>query len=180
MSDGIAKGHEQHNEHSNQKTEMSRRQFLTYTLGATGGFLVAGVTIPMIRFAVDPLLEKKSGTDFVKVIEVSKLTSTPVEIKFQVNQVDGWVESNPELIAWLRKDESGNVLALSPVCKHLGCTVNFVQADNQYECPCHGAHYTNEGKNLKVAPLPLDEYTVKIENGSVYLGAIKPNHLTKA
>ncbi len=178
MSDGIAKGHDQHTEQSNHKKEMSRRQFLTYTLGATGGFLAAGITIPMIRFAVDPLLEKGEATDFVKVTEVSKLTTTPIEIRFQVNQVDGWVESNPELIAWLRKDEAGNVTALSPVCKHLGCTVNFVSTDNKYECPCHGAQYTNEGKNLKVAPLPLDEYSVKVDNGSVYLGQIIPNHLT--
>lgn len=178
MSDGIAKTNEQHGEGTNQRREMSRRQFLTYTLGATGGFLAAGITIPMIRFAVDPLLSKKEASEFVKVAELDKIGNEPVEVRFEVQQVDGWVESNPELIAWILKNDTGEVIALSPVCKHLGCTVNWEKAKNEFFCPCHAAEYTKEGKNLKVAPLPLDEYAVKVENGSIYLGQIQPNRLT--
>lgn len=178
--------HDAKHEHSSEKPtrrEMSRRQFLSYTLGGAGAFMAAGVTIPMIRFAVDPILQPSGEGTFVKVVEESKITSEPKSFKFQVHQVDGWYESDTELEAWIMKDDKGEIYALSPVCKHLGCTVNWnadARYQNQFFCPCHEAHYTKEGKNLAVAPAPLDEYNIKLENGFVYLGKVQPNqHVTK-
>ncbi|XEC92727.1 ubiquinol-cytochrome c reductase iron-sulfur subunit [Paenibacillus tarimensis] len=159
-----------------KRKEMSRRQFLSYTLGGAGAFMAGGTILPMIRFAVDPILTKKTEGTYVKVVEENKITNAPQEFKFQIHQVDGWYESDPELAAWISRDQQGNIFALSPVCKHLGCTINWnTQNDNQYFCPCHEAKYSPDGKNLKVAPNPLDEYDVKLENGFVYLGPIKPN-----
>ncbi len=160
------------------KKEMSRRQFLTYTLGGTGAFMAAIPLIPMIRFSVDPLLQSKGEGDWVKVVEVSKITEEPQEFNFSKLQVDGWYSSEPKFTAWISKDKNGEIFALSPVCKHLGCTVNWntnTSFPNEYFCPCHGAHYTKEGKNLAVADGPLDEYDVRIENDFVYLSNIKPN-----
>ncbi|MBD2845142.1 ubiquinol-cytochrome c reductase iron-sulfur subunit [Paenibacillus sp. IB182496] len=159
-----------------KRKEMSRRQFLAYTLGGASAFMAMGPVLPMIRFAVDPLLTKESQTSFVKVVEESQVTAEPQEFDFQIHQVDGWYESDPKLTAWISRDEQGNVFALSPVCKHLGCTINWnTQNDNEYHCPCHDAKYTKEGKNLAVAPNPLDEYEVEIRDGFVYLGPVVPN-----
>lgn len=174
---------QQHAEASLARREMSRRQFLSYTLGGTGGFLAAGLTIPMIRFAVDSMLQPKKQAEWVKVVEAEKISADPKSFKFQVHQVDGWYESDPELEAWIAKDEQGNIFALNPTCKHLGCTVNWnsnPQFKDEYFCPCHGAHYTKDGKNLAVAPAPLDEYEVKVENGFVYIGQLGPNKRVKA
>jgi menaquinol-cytochrome c reductase iron-sulfur subunit len=165
-----------------KKSEMSRRQFLTYTLGGTGGFLAAGMLVPMVRFAVDPVLQPKVSSDWIKVVEASKITDIPKVFKFQIHQVDGWYESDPELEAWISKEPDGTIFALNPTCKHLGCTVQWAgdpAHKDQYACPCHGAHYTKEGKQLVVAPLPLDEYTVKVENGFVYVGQLHPNEIAK-
>jgi menaquinol-cytochrome c reductase iron-sulfur subunit len=164
------------------RREMSRRQFLSYTLGGTGAFMAAGVTIPMIRFAVDPILRPAGEGTYVKVAEESMITNEPKSFKFTVHQIDGWYESDTQMEAWIMRDENGDIYALSPVCKHLGCTVNWnsdPRFPNEFFCPCHEAHYTKAGKNLAVAPLPLDEYEVKIENGSVYLGKVQPNQRVK-
>jgi len=170
--------HQHSSEQSIKRREMSRRQFLSYTLGGTGAFMAAGITIPMIRFAVDPMLQASGEGSFVKVVEESQITTEPKSFKFQVHQVDGWFESDVELEAWIMRDDQGKIYALSPICKHLGCTVNWnadARYPNQFFCPCHEAHYTKEGKNLAVAPSPLDEYITKIENGFVYLGKVQPN-----
>ncbi|MCR8842942.1 ubiquinol-cytochrome c reductase iron-sulfur subunit [Paenibacillus sp. SC116] len=163
------------------RKEMSRRQFLSYTLGGAGAFMMGGAALPMVRFAVDPLLQEKAVTDYIKVVEESKLTAEPQEFSFKRLQVDGWYEDEAKLKAWITKDESG-ILALSPVCKHLGCTVgwnNSAAHKDQYFCPCHGAFYTKDGKQMAIARAPLDEYEVKVDNGIVYLGAIKPNTRVK-
>src|SRR6267154_547882 len=39
-------------------------------------------------------------------------------------------------------------VALSSVCTHQGCTLNFVSASKQFSCPCHGGLYDISGKVL--------------------------------
>lgn len=170
----------QHDGHLPQREpkEVSRRQFLTYTLGGASSFMFVGPTLPMIRFAVDPLLQKKEEGAYIKVTAVRNITNEPQEFHFEMKQVDGWYESMQTRTAWISKDRQGNIFALSPICKHLGCTVNWNSNSNyknEYFCPCHAAHYTKEGKQLAVARAPLDEYKVKIEKGFVYLGDIIAN-----
>ncbi|UHA72982.1 QcrA and Rieske domain-containing protein [Paenibacillus sp. 481] len=167
----------EHKPHKARK-EMSRRQFLAYTLGGTTAFMAAGAALPMIRFAVDPLLQKKGGETFVKVVEVAKITNEPQEFNFELTRFDGWYEDKATMTAWVRKDENNNIYALSPICKHLGCTVDWngsASHKDQYFCQCHGAHYTKDGKQQAVALAPLDDYNIKIENGFVYLGQVVPN-----
>ncbi len=42
---------------SEKDHKVSRRQFLTYTLTGVGGFMAAGMIMPMARFALDPALK---------------------------------------------------------------------------------------------------------------------------
>lgn len=144
--------------------------------------MMGGVALPMVRFAVDPILQQKGESTYVKVVEVSKITNEPQEFTFELKQQDGWYLSTATLTAWIRKDESGKIYALSPICKHLGCTVGWnknQEFPEQYFCPCHGAHYTKEGKQLAVAMKPLDEYRVKLDNDWILLGEIIPNTIVK-
>ncbi|HEY4430305.1 MAG TPA: ubiquinol-cytochrome c reductase iron-sulfur subunit [Paenibacillus sp.] len=164
------------------RKEMSRRQFLTYTLGGATAFMGAGTILPMVRFVVDPILHKKGAGDFIKVAEISKITEEPQEFTFELKQKDGWYDSTATLTAWIRKDAKGDIYALSPICKHLGCTVgwnNDKAYPDEYHCPCHGARYTKLGKNLEVAPKPLDQYKTKFDNGWVLLGDIVPNTVAR-
>ncbi|SDL38220.1 FAD-dependent oxidoreductase [Pedobacter antarcticus] len=44
------------------------------------------------------------------------------------------------------KDQKGKVTALSPVCTHAGCFVNFNTAEQSWDCPCHGGRFDTSGK----------------------------------
>ena len=39
--------------------KVSRRQFLSYTLMGVGGFMASGMLMPMVRFAIDPVLQRQ-------------------------------------------------------------------------------------------------------------------------
>ena len=48
------------------KNRVSRRQFLSYTLTGVGGFMAAGMLMPMVRFAIDPVLKHSGSRRFYR------------------------------------------------------------------------------------------------------------------
>ncbi|MGH2727363.1 MAG: universal stress protein [Actinomycetota bacterium] len=44
------------------------------------------------------------------------------------------------------KAEDGSVVALSPRCTHLGCTVDWNATAATWDCPCHGSRFSKEGE----------------------------------
>lgn len=88
--------------------------------------MAAGALMPMLRFAVDPVLEAEAaGDSHPTKLKVSDIKSEPVRVDFKYEQTDGWYKSDVTQTAWVYKDSKGDIVALSPVCKHLGCTVNW-------------------------------------------------------
>ncbi len=44
------------------------------------------------------------------------------------------------------RDEHGNVTRLSAACTHMGCHVDWNEAERTWDCPCHGSRFTAEGR----------------------------------
>jgi nucleotide-binding universal stress UspA family protein/nitrite reductase/ring-hydroxylating ferredoxin subunit len=47
------------------------------------------------------------------------------------------------------RDDSGAIHALSPRCTHMGCTVDWNDADKSWDCPCHGSRYRTDGEVIQ-------------------------------
>ncbi|MDC3415366.1 ubiquinol-cytochrome c reductase iron-sulfur subunit [Aquibacillus salsiterrae] len=164
---------------SEKKKQVSRRQFLNYTLTGVGGFMAAGMLAPMVRFAIDPVLQTRERGGFSAVVDVDELTNEPQRFDWQIDQVDAWYESKVTRSAWVYKKEDGTIMALSPICTHLGCVVSWQGNDDypdQFYCPCHGGRYTKEGVNIPNTPppAPLALYEQKEEEGTLFLGKAIP------
>lgn len=161
---------------SDKKQQVSRRQFLNYTLTGVGGFMAAGIMVPMLRMAIDPVLTASASGDYVNVgLDVSEITSEPQRVEWQVEQEDGWYKSKVKRVAYVYKDDQDEIIAHSPICKHLGCYVEWAGDESrpdEYFCPCHDGRYYKDGTNVPGTPpnAPLDEYEYKIENGALLLG----------
>ncbi|GAA2860909.1 iron-sulfur-binding protein [Actinoplanes cyaneus] len=55
------------------------------------------------------------------------------------------------------RDAAGEVHTRSARCTHLGCIVNFNDAETAWECPCHGSRFGVDGAVLQgpaISPLP--------------------------
>ncbi|WP_307197000.1 QcrA and Rieske domain-containing protein [Neobacillus niacini] len=165
---------------SMSKHRVSRRQFLSYTLTGVGGFMAAGMLMPMVRFAIDPVLTAEAGGDFIATpLKTKDITTEPQRVDFTFEQKDAWYTSDVTNTAWVYRDEQDNIVALSPVCKHLGCTVGWATDKahpDQFFCPCHFGRYTKDGMNVKGTPpiAPLDVYPIQEKDGLLYLGKAEP------
>jgi len=51
------------------------------------------------------------------------------------------------------KDEKGKVTALSPVCTHAGCIIQWNAYEGSWDCPCHGGRFSVRGKVLCGPPV---------------------------
>src|SRR6476660_2402051 len=102
---------------SEKKQQVSRRQFMNYTHTGVGSFMAAGILVPMLRMAVDPVLTEKKHGDFANAgIDVGDITTDPQRIEWKIDQIDGWYESEVTKAAWVYKDDNDKILALSPIC----------------------------------------------------------------
>jgi cytochrome b6-f complex iron-sulfur subunit len=55
------------------------------------------------------------------------------------------------------------IYALKSVCTHLGCTPNWLEAEQKFKCPCHGSGFYKDGVNFEgPAPRPLERYAISV------------------
>lgn len=146
--------------------------------------MAAGIVLPMGRFALDPVFKSGSAGGMITTsVKISELKEEPTKVDFKFEQKDAWYTSEVTAFAWVYKD-GDNVVALSPTCKHLGCTVNWngdKENPNQFFCPCHNGRYEKNGKNIPGTPplAPLDQYETGEKGGMLTIGKKHPNELAK-
>lgn len=63
----------------------------------------------------------------------------------------------------LYKSDDGELHAISPVCTHLKCEVKWNAAETSWDCPCHGARYSYDGKVL-TGPADIDLEKIEISD----------------
>jgi cytochrome b6-f complex iron-sulfur subunit len=139
--------------------EVSRRGFLSSL--AFGWAAFAGATVGMLgamgRFMFPNVLYEP-----------------PQEFKagfpddFGVDQVDERFKAAYGV--WIVREPAG-FYALSTTCTHLGCTPNWLAAEEKFKCPCHGSGFVKTGINIEgPAPRPLERYRIVLaEDGQILI-----------
>lgn len=144
---------------SNEESSPTRRDFIDWTIGACSliGAGAAGVPALVYLFPVT-----KEG---------------PVNAREEVGDEASWlvwesrkvsVGEKPVLV--VRTDKG--FVALSAVCTHLGCLVEFDSANLNVICPCHAASFDLAGQVTGgPPPRPLAVYQVSTVQGKVFVSA---------
>jgi cytochrome b6-f complex iron-sulfur subunit len=93
---------------------------------------------------------------------------TRFKVGFPDTLAPGQVETKyiPQFGVWVVKYEfegQAMVYALKSVCTHLGCTPNWLEAEQKFKCPCHGSGFYKDGVNFEgPAPRPLERYAISL------------------
>jgi Rieske Fe-S protein len=59
------------------------------------------------------------------------------------------------------RDQAGEPHAVKTTCRHLGCVVTWNDAEESWDCPCHGSRYSADGQMLN-APTTKDLTKVEL------------------
>ena len=58
------------------------------------------------------------------------------------------------------RDDDGSVTMVSAVCTHMGCLVDWNEAERTWDCPCHGSRFKPDGSVIGgPAETPLPKVT---------------------
>ena len=76
-----------------------------------------------------------------------------------------WLVRTPDDI----DQHASGFYSLISTCTHLGCTPNYLSAENKFKCPCHGSGFRLTGVNFEgPAPRPLERArVVLVDDGQI-------------
>jgi len=147
---------------------LTRRSFLGVLLGFGTVVVGAALSVPLIRFALHPLLTTTTEigwSDVGKMDEFASL-SAPMKKLITVEQRDGWRKIVSEKAIYILPMKDGALRVLSPICPHLGCSIPWIESKQQFICPCHTAVFALDGARISgPAPRSMDDLESKIDNG---------------
>jgi cytochrome b6-f complex iron-sulfur subunit len=143
-------------------TEEDRRSFLQIAMGS---FMAVGFTALSVTGGLFTL-------GLARYMFPNVLAEPPSRFKvgFREGFPAGKVETKfvPQYGVWVVNSEFGGqqqIYALKTVCTHLGCTPNWLEAEQKFKCPCHGSGFYKDGVNFEgPAPRPLDRNAIRISD----------------
>jgi menaquinol-cytochrome c reductase iron-sulfur subunit len=148
----------------------SRRSFLGVLLTLGSVFVGTLLSVPLIRFALFPLLRRTTELKDSSLGQVGEfsLRTEPVMRTIQIEQVDGWRKAVSEKAVYVTKDSQGQLRALTSICPHLGCTVPWNKEKQQFVCPCHGATFSPDGSRVSGPSLRgMDTLETSVQDGQL-------------
>jgi cytochrome b6-f complex iron-sulfur subunit len=126
----------------------------------TRGFLSLwglGAAAVGLTFLRAPTSEKRPGEG---VVRGGTLSSLPIgQARF--------VAHGAEPLFLVRASET-EVIALSAICTHLRCTLNWDETNGRIVCPCHAGTFDRSGNVISgPAKRPLPQYRVEVRDDEI-------------
>ena len=140
---------------------MDRREFVERSVGVVFGASLLTACASLVTRTVTPV----DGALRLALAHYPELTADGGSLKVVAKGAD-----DPIYVLAL-----GNrrFAALSPICTHLGCTVEI--EEGRLVCPCHGSNYDREGRVLRgPAERALDRYRAELTADDVLVIDLRP------
>lgn len=151
----------------------TRRRVLEVIVGAIAAVVGVAVAVPAAAFLTFPTRKRTiSGAD--EPLDVAKLDALPegkpVRVTVQApRRRDAWTAFTNVTLGgcWLVR-QGDKVSALSTVCPHAGCAVDWDDGAAAFVCPCHDSRFSLDGeKQSGPSPRAMDALDVDVKAGRV-------------
>ena len=139
-----------------ERSGPSRRRFLDYLLGTSAIATLGAIVYPIFRFMSPPQVVESTENSVV----AAKLNELPVN--------SGKIFKFGNKPGILVRTSAGELKAVSAVCTHLECIVQYRPDTKQIWCACHNGQYNLSGKNIGgPPPRPLEEFKVNTRGDDI-------------
>jgi len=154
-----------------ESNELSRREFVTIAIGTLGTVMVVTIGLPAVGYLLGPGLKADTTDAWIPVGKVEDFPpDQPTLVSFTRTKINGWEKTVNSYGVFVVKPSNADIYAMSNVCTHLSCRVNWKDDAKDFLCPCHDGHFDIEGEVLEgPPPRPMDRYETKIEDGTLYV-----------
>jgi cytochrome b6-f complex iron-sulfur subunit len=137
----------------------SRRQFLDLLIKAFFGLWGLGFVGAMGAYLRAPERERRIAERTVRVGTLDELRVGDAKL----------VRHGPTPFYVVRLDAE-RVIAVSAVCTHVRCILDFDRSRKGFACPCHDGRFDLSGAVISgPPPRPLPNYSVQVRAGEVYV-----------
>jgi Rieske Fe-S protein len=136
-------------------TTPGRRRLLGFLVGSGVVASLVSFIYPILKFVLPPpLAEMDTDTVAARADELAPGTAKIFRFGNQP--------------AMLIRLVDGNYRALSALCTHLNCTVQYRRREHDIWCACHNGVYNLEGGNVSgPPPRPLQQYNVHVRGKDI-------------
>ena len=137
---------------------LPRRRFVEVLMGT--GFMATAIAFvyPVLRYLIPPIVSDL-GSDSVMAGRVGELKANSGKI-FRFGNRPGILIRNAD----------GEYRAMSAVCTHLGCTVQYHEDMKHVWCACHNGAYDLNGRNISgPPPRPLEAFEVQVRGDEIFV-----------
>lgn len=134
-----------------------RRTFLWLMAAGLGGLLTAAAGWPLLRF-----LSPSGGAGEGEKVVLKRADVPMGSAHFFQFRGKPAVALQPR---------PGEYLALSAVCTHLGCVVQWQEGKGEFLCPCHAGRFSVTGAVLGgPPPRPLEPLPIAVNGDQLLIG----------
>ena len=139
----------------------TRRSFLNYVLGTGVVATLGAIVYPAWKFITPPPSGEANVSQVKLPFKRADLAAEAQKSKtFKFGRTVGIIVLS----------DTGELKALSAVCTHLDCTVQYRPDLGIIWCACHNGRYDLDGKNISgPPPRPLEKYAVKEEGDEIFV-----------
>ena len=137
---------------------MKRRRFLKIVLAFLASITLLSFVYSLLKFLV--ALPARTAETKKLIIRKSEIPSGDAK--------DFIYRNTPAVI--INSSDKG-FIALSRVCTHLGCLVEYNRGKQRLICPCHAGNFDLEGNVLSgPPPKPLTAIPLRIDGENIVIG----------
>jgi menaquinol-cytochrome c reductase iron-sulfur subunit len=161
----------------------NRRSFVSWLTTALVALIGALLASPAVAYFTSPLWKKRAAdkgeSEFSDAGSIADLAAGVWRlVTVEVVRKDGWETTRSRRSIWVRRPGDGgqDVVVLSPICPHLGCSIILLADQELFQCPCHGGTFNADKAKgplgqLLGGPPPrnMDPLQSKIEGGRLWV-----------
>jgi Rieske Fe-S protein len=138
-------------------TDLSKRRWLSAFLATSIGATVVSFLYPVLRYLIPPMTSEPSLSEL-------ELPFKPADLPPNSGKIVPF-GGKPILVF---RTPAGEIKALTAVCTHLNCTVQYRKDRSDIWCACHNGTYNLDGGNVSgPPPRPLTALVVNVRGDKI-------------